>query len=44
MADAHGGIPHVYELGRDREGLVVVGDVLVTGRLAEEALGITGAP
>jgi hypothetical protein len=40
MADVQGGIPHIYALEPDLEGLLVVGDVLVTGRLAEEALSL----
>jgi hypothetical protein len=40
MADNRGGIPHMYEVGQDGEGLVVLGDVLITGSLAWEALGL----
>ena len=43
LADSRGGIPHIYELGCDGEGFIVVGDVLVTGRLAQQALAISGA-
>jgi hypothetical protein len=40
MAHARGGIRHIYALEADLDGLLVVGDVLITGRLAEEALGL----
>jgi hypothetical protein len=41
MADTRGGIPHVYEVGQDGDELVVLGDVVITGGLAWDALGIT---
>jgi hypothetical protein len=40
MAETRGGIPHVDEVGNDGEGLVVLGDLLTTGRLAWDALAI----
>jgi hypothetical protein len=40
MTDTRGGIPHVCDVGHEGEGLVVLGDVLVTGGLASEASGI----
>jgi hypothetical protein len=42
MAGTRGGIPHLYEVGHDVDGLVVLGDVLITGGLAWETLSITG--
>jgi hypothetical protein len=44
IADARGGIPHVYAVAHDGQTLVVVSDVLITGRLAEEALGTGTGP
>ena len=40
MTDTRGGIPHVYDVGHDGEGLVILVGVLVTGGLASEASGI----
>jgi hypothetical protein len=42
MANAFGGIPHLYAVADDGQKLVVVSEVLINGRLAEEALGIIG--
>lgn len=40
MTDARGGIRHKCDVGHEGEGLVVLGDVLVTGGLASAASGI----
>jgi hypothetical protein len=41
MADTRGGVPRLYEAGRDVGELAVLGELLITGRLAWKALGIT---
>ena len=39
MAETRGRSPHVDEVGNDGEGLVVLGDLLITLSLAWDALG-----